>query len=95
MIRDFEQLSLYISASSTTAPPENSDGVEDPPLETDHKLTGSTESSVDLTDVDLLTDAFVDNEVVRSKTFLFVSDLARKGPYFHGTLYEALKNYYY
>ena len=39
---------------------------------------------LNLTDVDLMSDAFVDNEVVRTKTFLFVADLARKGPRYHG-----------
>lgn len=40
-------------------------------------------SSLDLTDVDLLPDAYSDKNVVRTKTFLYVADLARKGPRFH------------
>lgn len=31
-----------------------------------------------------MTDAFSDKNVIRTKTFLFVADLARKGPRFHG-----------
>lgn len=41
------------------------------------------DSSVDLTDVDLLPDAYSDKNVVRTKTFLYVADLARKSPSFH------------
>lgn len=41
-------------------------------------------SSIDLSDMDLMPDAFSDKNVVRTKTFLFVADLARKGPRFHG-----------
>ena len=41
-------------------------------------------STVDLTDVDLLPDAFSDKNVVRTKTFLYVADLARKSSSFHG-----------
>ena len=45
---------------------------------------GSRSSSLlDVSDVDLLPDAFSDKDVVRTKTFLFVADLARKGPRFH------------
>ena len=29
-------------------------------------------------------DAYSDKDVIRTKTFLFVADLARKGPRFHG-----------
>ena len=41
-------------------------------------------SSLDIHDIDLMPDAFSDKDVVRTKTFLFVADLARKGPRFHG-----------
>ena len=34
--------------------------------------------------MDLLTDAFSDKNVIRTKTFLFVADLSRQGPRFHG-----------
>ena len=41
-------------------------------------------SSLDVSDIDLLSDAYSDKEVIRTKTFLFVADLARNGPRFHG-----------
>lgn len=41
-------------------------------------------SSIDSSDIDMMPDAYHDKEVVRTKTFLFVADLARKGPRFHG-----------
>ena len=41
-------------------------------------------SSLDMTDIDLMLDAYSDKDVIRTKTFLFVADLARKGPRFHG-----------
>ena len=37
-----------------------------------------------MSDIDLLPDAYSDKEVIRTKTFLFVADLARKGSRFHG-----------
>ena len=40
-------------------------------------------SSLDIT-FDLMPDAYSDKDVIRTKTFLFVADLARKGPRFHG-----------
>lgn len=46
-------------------------------------LSRST-SSLDLTDVDLMPDAYSDKNVIRTKTFLFVADLSHKGSRFHG-----------
>ena len=47
-------------------------------------VTSASDSSLDVSDIDLLSDAYSDKEVIRTKTFLFVADLARKGPRFHG-----------
>lgn len=41
-------------------------------------------SSLDITDIDLMPDAYSDKNVVRTKTFLFVADLSHKGSRFHG-----------
>jgi hypothetical protein len=41
-------------------------------------------SDLDLTDIDLMPDAYSDKNVVRTKTFLFVADLSHKGSRFHG-----------
>lgn len=46
--------------------------------------TALSNSSLDLTDIDLLPDAYSDKNVVRTKTFLYVADLARKSSRFHG-----------
>ncbi|XP_046440866.1 SID1 transmembrane family member 1-like isoform X2 [Daphnia pulex] len=43
-----------------------------------------TSSALDLTDIDLMPDAYSDKDVVRTKTFLFVADLSHKGSRFHG-----------
>jgi len=44
------------------------------------RLDNSDDSSIDEDDIDMLTDADVDKDVFRTKTMLFVSDLARKSP---------------
>lgn len=41
---------------------------------------GSDDSSLDETDIDTLDDAYLDKEIIRSKKFLYVCDLARKNP---------------
>nr|SVE82072.1 EOG090X0A5X [Daphnia magna] len=38
----------------------------------------------DITDIDLMPDAYSDKNVVRTKTFLFLADLSHKGSRFHG-----------
>jgi len=43
-------------------------------------VENSDDSSIDEDDIDMLTDADVDKDVFRTKTMLFVSDLARKSP---------------
>lgn len=44
------------------------------------RIENSDDSSIDEDDIDMLTDADVDKDVFRTKTMLFVSDLARKSP---------------
>lgn len=58
------------------------DGPDTRDLESDRPSRSN--SSIDITDIDLMTDAFSDKNVIRTKTFLFVADLAHKGPRFHG-----------
>ncbi|XP_045025828.1 SID1 transmembrane family member 1 isoform X2 [Daphnia magna] len=41
-------------------------------------------SSQDITDIDLMPDAYSDKNVVWTKTFLFLADLSHKGSRFHG-----------
>ena len=40
----------------------------------------SEDSSIDETDIDFLDDAEIEKDVFRTKTFMYVSDLARKSP---------------
>ena len=40
----------------------------------------SEDSSLDETDIDFLEDAEIEKDVFRTKTFMYVSDLARKSP---------------
>ena len=73
----YNQLFVYVIIAIVGTPPRTSD------VEAVRGRSPSI-SSLDLSDMDLMPDAFSDKNVVRTKTFLFVADLARKGPRFHG-----------
>ena len=47
---------------------------------TDHAVRSDSDSSIDETDIDMLVDADFEKDIFRTKTFLYISDLARKSP---------------
>jgi len=63
----------YGSIQETSSPLEES-------MNSIERLDNTDDSSLDEDDIDMLTDADVDKDVFRTKTMLFVSDLARKSP---------------
>ena len=71
------------SLNDSTSPVENYRAINQEPqpsTDPDSIESLSEDSSIDEDDIDMLTDADNDKEVFRTKTRLFVSDLARKSP---------------
>jgi hypothetical protein len=69
--------SFIVTPEAIVGPTPASRDLESQPL-------SRSSSSLDLTDIDLMPDAYSDKNVIRTKTFLFVADLSHKGSRFHG-----------
>ena len=76
MDRPDSDLEDQLSARTSSPDPEE----EKDPQRNIWTMEGPEESEIDMAEYDMLHDADLDKDVFRTKTFLFVSDLARKHP---------------
>lgn len=74
--RPDSDLEDQLSARTSSPDPEE----EKDPQRNIWTMEGPEESEIDMAEYDMLHDADLDKDVFRTKTFLFVSDLARKHP---------------